>query len=184
MGSDVGDAALQVFSKDFNPRSPHGERRQKVDSTDRMRDFNPRSPHGERPNERNQNTRQDHFNPRSPHGERQSPLCLAFLDFLYFNPRSPHGERRRLRLNLLMSKRFQSTLPAWGATFCKSMFSRCTNFNPRSPHGERHCRILNLSLRRLFQSTLPAWGATVLMGKESFTPWISIHAPRMGSDFV
>ncbi len=33
-----------------------------------------------------------------------------------------------------------------------------------------------------FQSTLPAWGATNLLGLSKETTYISIHAPRMGSD--
>ena len=57
--------------------------------------------------------------------------------------------------------RFQSTLPGWGATptTCIRAASR-VYFNPRSPDGER-----------------PAQHFSVI--KDTF---ISIHAPRMGSD--
>ena len=56
------------------------------------------------------------FNPRSPHGER----LLAFCDF------SP------------AQARFQSTLPARGATRGLFIGMRTQDdFNPRSPHGER-----------------------------------------------
>ena len=34
-----------------------------------------------------------------------------------------------------------------------------------------------------FQSTLPAWGATRVQRRQSYLHTISIHAPRMGSDF-
>ena len=34
----------------------------------------------------------------------------------------------------------------------------------------------------VFQSTLPAWGATNTIQEESIGFYISIHAPRMGSD--
>ena len=34
--------------KDFNPRSPHGERQASPSASDKSADFNPRSPHGER----------------------------------------------------------------------------------------------------------------------------------------
>ena len=81
-----------------------------------------------------------YFNPRSPHGERLQATCLLFYYPLisihaprtgsdsfgffkhcansHFNPRSPHGERpscppRKQNGN----SRFQSTLPARGATF-------------------------------------------------------------------
>ena len=56
------------------------------------------------------------------------------------------------------------------------------NFNPRSPHGERPRAEATNVLQDTFQSTLPAWGAT--NGSRPFLPlpFISIHAPRMGSD--
>ena len=56
------------------------------------------------------------------------------------------------------------------------------NFNPRSPWGERHW-ISNLYPEVIgFQSTLPVGGAT-RAGAAFFCPgWISIHAPRGGSD--
>ena len=56
---------------------------------------------------------------------------------------------------------FQSTLLAWGATF-------------RSAGGSDTLE---------FQSTLPAWGATRLWLWGMHNANISIHAPRMGSDF-
>ena len=63
--------------------------------------------------------------------------------------------------DIMTGAKFQSTLPAWGATRYSGL--------PDEQSG--------------FQSTLPAWGATA-QGKYS-TPaiLISIHAPRMGSDF-
>ena len=58
---------------------------------------------------------------------------------------------------------FQSTLPGWGATpMISTRVLPRTNFNPRSPDGERrsdHCRC-------------------------HYRPEISIHAPRMGSDYA
>ena len=58
--------------------------------------------------------------------------------------------------------KFQSTLPAWGAT---------------SSAG-------SLAPFAAFQSTLPAWGATVDFFHVPCPPLISIHAPRVGSDLV
>ncbi len=82
-----------------------------------------------------------------------------------FNPRSPHGERRGVNQGIDDILRFQSTLPARGATF--DAFQRRVSvsisihaprtgsdgsfqtegevyphFNPRSPHGERPSRAL------------------------------------------
>ena len=47
-GSDVENAIYYKGYPDFNPRSPHGERRRKPWRVTGGRDFNPRSPHGER----------------------------------------------------------------------------------------------------------------------------------------
>ena len=80
--------------------------------------------------------------------------------------------------------RFQSTLPARGATH--AMFLPHTGrhyFNPRSPHGER--RPPPKKERRtktIFQSTLPARGATQAAILFRLLILISIHAPRTGSD--
>ena len=101
----------------------------------------------------------------------------------HFNPRSPHGERQQRRRRAVRTCAFQSTLPAWGATFPRCTIKRFPYFNPRSPHGERPmrppsvCWNLRISIhaprmgsdwvfehynldKSTFQSTLPAWGAT------------------------
>ena len=57
--------------------------------------------------------------------------------------------------------KFQSTLPARGATMSEALhLSMPSNFNPRSPHGERQQLKLMDEIRKKFQSTLPARGAT------------------------
>ena len=78
---------------DFNPRSPHGERRRCNRRTMRgCRHFNPRSPHGERRTYWYLLPSTFYFNPRSPHGEQR--LCRPDNRYAAdFNPRSPHGER-------------------------------------------------------------------------------------------
>ena len=58
---------------------------------------------------------------------------------------------------------FQSTLPVWGATLLWAKSRRLSkNFNPRSPCGER---------------PVVKWGYSLREG-------ISIHAPRVGSDYA
>ena len=78
----------------------------------------------------------------------------------HFNPRSPHGERRYRDATRTNERRFQSTLPARGATRSKN----------------------NINIRVLFQSTLPARGATIFICSRPLDKTISIHAPRTGSD--
>jgi len=146
-----------------------------------------------------------YFNPRSPCGERRLPgSCITRVEVIsihaprvgsdlyltviirmwrYFNPRSPRGERLRFHECVTSRARFQSTLPAWGATRrsvdCweahhisihaprvgsdRNMAVRLrdvVNFNPRSPRGER--------LGKFFQFIRDIA--------------ISNHAPRVGSD--
>ena len=56
------------------------------------------------------------------------------------------------------------------------------NFNPRSPCGERRPEDKMEHLIRAFQSTLPVWGATPAEFYVAKHNYISIHAPRVGSD--
>ena len=138
-GSDERLRQHHPKSRDFNPRSPHGERPRDASLADAGRYFNPRSPHGERrPPLRRSCRCPNNFNPRSPHGERRICGCPLELIRRYFNPRSPHGERRAYSPIFASVVSFQPTLPARGATLAISpTMPMRFNFNPRSPHGER-----------------------------------------------
>ena len=59
-------------------------------------------------------------------------------------------------------RKFQSTLPARGATLFRALRRAHIDFNPRSPHGERR----------------------LSPGMEANNEEISIHAPRTGSDRI
>ena len=125
---------------------------------------------------------QKYFNPRSPHGERRNPTGSGISE-RHFNPRSPHGERPALTAAVSSGEKFQSTLPARGATLrADGSKSGYTHFNPRSPHGERQVILIVWACASLFQSTLPARGATQIKQPGSPAEGISIHAPRTGSD--
>ena len=109
-----------------------------------------------------------------------SPVGLRDGDF---NPRSLHGERPYSVPQRPPQPRFQSTLPARGATFASRRFAGgIRHFNPRSLHGERPAHHAAPCLLPLFQSTLPARGATVIWEMAQFYDEISIHAPCTGSD--
>ena len=77
-----------------------------------------------------------------------------------FNPRSPWGERHCQFAGGLQTNLFQSTLPVGGATLPS----------------------LVLLDSVLFQSTLPVGGATLPHRLQYRPDFISIHAPRGGSD--
>ena len=100
---------------DFNPLSPHGERRSLARSERKACDFNPLSPHGERrlvmrfmaTDEEFQSTLPAWGETRlNPPGERHDPIsihsprmgrdeygCATCAHGWNFNPLSPHGER-------------------------------------------------------------------------------------------
>ena len=148
-----------------------------------MVNFNPRSPHGER---RTCSTPRSGSAIISIHAPRTGsdtivPECAII--YSYFNPRSPHGERPAALADASDINPFQSTLPARGATFSWGRASNCmgyfnprsphgerrqnwqrsiynADFNPRSPHGERHKKLVTGFPVATFQSTLPARGAT------------------------
>ena len=74
VGSDKRSVILNYYQKDFNPRSPCGERLLFAGNISVPADFNPRSPCGERLQERAAKLQEAmNFNPRSPCGER---LCF------------------------------------------------------------------------------------------------------------
>ena len=56
------------------------------------------------------------------------------------------------------------------------------DFNPRSPWGERLVRLFPCLAENVFQSTLPVGGATEETRQKFDNSFISIHAPRGGSD--
>ena len=175
----------------------------------RLADFNPRSPDGERPGHYNLPTFGDNpFQSTLPgwgatYGTRyNTAYSLLFQSTLPgwgatfqkraprqmwwdFNPRSPDGERPNIVSYDPHTCIFQSTLPGWGATTTfRPPSRRGTNFNPRSPDGERRLRPLSVERMTDFNPRSPDGerpdGFGCSMGRYS----ISIHAPRMGSDYT
>ena len=185
-GSDHIYAHFPLGAGNFNPRSPHGERRARrwtacglygisihaprTGSDDVVvapRLFLNISIHAPRTGSDLQLPEipevEPYFNPRSPHGERPDRAHRRAGAAEDFNPRSPHGERRR-----------RITKECWQEEY----------FNPRSPHGERQRRPAHRGAVRGFQSTLPARGATRMALPDALPQAISIHAPRTGSDML
>ena len=172
----------------------------------RINDFNPRSPHGERRGEIFGAFCVKQFQSTLPARGATSPLSFPATNTkVHFNPRSPHGERHSSDGVFLQHSPFQSTLPARGATVSDIVLSDVlrisihaprtgsdvkrsmiialeADFNPRSPHGERQPCASSPATVSVFQSTLPARGATDLEDFLGHRAVISIHAPRTGSD--
>ena len=194
--------------------------------------FNPRSPHGERRKERARYTVLRKM--ISIHAPRTgSDFCTGKNrhETSNFNPRSPHGERRRFSARPLGQSTFQSTLPARGATtvlfalFVPEIISihaprtgsddesgdavksteisihaprtgsdgifrlrsdtQTYNFNPRSPHGERRVPLLHLKREIGISIHAPRTGSDIAKRELLIqSSDISIHAPRTGSDSI
>ena len=79
---------------------------------------------------------------------------------------------------------FQSTLPAGGATTTSHNREEKKEFQSTLPAGGATVVLVLECVRPKFQSTLPAGGATWFRGHLVFADYISIHAPRGGSDVV
>ena len=123
-----------------------------------------------------------YFNPRSPHGERHVTVVLPLGEGVFqstlpargatrhphsrrypqhhFNPRSPHGERPSSSSASLLPAHFNPRSPHGERLRAPCGSFRYDDFNPRSPHGER-----------------PG-----LFALPFYASFISIHAPRTGSD--
>ena len=123
----------------FNPRSPRGERRttelqqngitrvsihaprvgsdhRSLHSPPHPRSFNPRSPRGERLETVRSKAQSAAVSIHAPRVGSDARGGVARLWPCCFNPRSPRGERRSSSSAAKHFGRFQSTLPAWGAT--------------------------------------------------------------------
>ena len=169
--------------RNFNPRSPHGERRSRCRFSARYWHFNPRSPHGERRIATSFCATADRFQSTLPARGATFLTLMVVQHPADFNPRSPHGERHWCDSGALWHWRISIHAPRTGSDWATS--SGCltsTDFNPRSPHGERRYFAWFAGTSSTFQSTLPARGATILALRSASPLPISIHAPRTGSD--
>ena len=159
-GSDPNQAGHARQNGDFNPRSPHGERRRKKWYRDATRPFQSTLP--------------------ARGATRRKRRWFAPPRFQSTLPaRGATGK---------MAKQgecfpFQSTLPARGATDGITLADRVvTHFNPRSPHGERRSRDGASVLTKGISIHAPRTGSDLYPPRPFIEIAISIHAPRTGSD--
>ena len=203
--SDPTRATGSSLTRDFNPRSPHGERPMPSGRRWRTGYFNPRSPHGERlatimypaPEFQFQSTlssrratRLRWFLSRPPHisihallTESDEGFGGALSRYGHFNPRSPHGERQRHPCCLLapLGISIHALLTESDRTERRQLLTR-RYFNPRSPHGERQDCGQAITPAMGFQSTLSSRRATHRDHCGGAVQDISIHALLTESD--
>ena len=81
------------------------------------------------------------FNPRSPQGERRDKKEV-YLDAYKFQSTLPAGGATHSIWRYSIHVKFQSTLPAGEATYLHQHNRRPHSyFNPRSPQGKRHYQL-------------------------------------------
>ena len=162
MGSDISIMAITrcIRISIHAPRMGSDSRPHAAPCT--PRNFNPRSPDGERPFS---GPHYDDHAGISIHAPRMGSDCMRKFTFwqMQISIHAPRmGSDRPSSRVTLRTSIFQSTLPGWGATKVIAFGGiPFLDFNPRSPDGERQ-PLTETSPARLL---------------------ISIHAPRMGSDF-
>ena len=101
------------------------------------KDFNPRSPCGERPVKTRPTVRQTHFNPRSPCGERRYRFSDWAAHSLFQSTLSLRRATKRLGVAGPATKISIHALLAESDLQRARRRSSVLNFNPRSPCGER-----------------------------------------------
>ena len=159
-GSDRLSSATRSIWANFNPRSPHGERRGCSTTKSRGLLFQPTLP------ARGATRRQQLIYHR---------LCI-----------STHAPRTGSDFDLFFAHavngRFQPTLPARGATRLIVSSRLARRISTHAPRTGSDAATANTAARSRFQPTLPARGATPVEFTAHQDGLISTHAPRTGSD--
>ena len=166
----------------FNPRSPHGERRDVKTYTSFASRFQPTLP------ARGATLRRKFLvfaNSISTHAPRTGSDGLSIRPrrcTADFNPRSPHGERQSPCSRPLETGKFQPTLPARGATSRKEELQerhRISTHAPRTGSDRTFPSVLHPNGR--FQPTLPARGATGYIGQGDKSDLFQPTLPARGA---
>ena len=168
----------------FNPRSPDGERRRQIFTVPKSQRFQSTLPGWGATLSLSISARCSRiFQSTLPGWGATIANDFPTLE-TNFNPRSPDGERQGAQDGANWIDAFQSTLPGWGATVISMFFGIIiTIFQSTLPGWGATCYAVACNRSIEFQSTLPGWGATVAFDLgEVLAVFISIHAPRMGSD--
>ena len=182
-GSDSRLDLVASMHRDFNPRSPYGERRFPLWFHRRSRLFQSTLPVRGATSKRYPFSVETKISIHAPRtgSDGGGGHCVPWPFISIHAPRT--GSDSPSPLGITSSKAFQSTLPVRGATSAPpSTPQKPPHFNPRSPYGERLPRQIDGFAASIFQSTLPVRGATQSYWTVHGPIGISIHAPRTGSD--
>ena len=111
------------------------------------------------------------------------PLCSS-VSFVFQSTRPVWGATAHDFRVQQRHVAFQSTRPVWGATAFKDMLTPEHPFQSTRPVWGATCNLPLYFSRHSFQSTRPVWGATAAGLKQADLAAISIHAPRVGRDWM
>ena len=163
-GSDVSRSAFGWATGAFQSTLPaRGATSRKHANSARASNFNPRSPHGERRRKESTMTKDEVFQSTLPARGATQVFCVLsashcisihaprtgsdFADWRgrvppeHFNPRSPHGERHTSCTFSRPAFSISIHAPRTGSdVLMPGKMLRLIYFNPRSPHGERPAR--------------------------------------------
>ena len=181
-GSDPPRCCACWACRHFNPRSPHGERREDIETVQQLVRISIHAPRtGSDPQISQMQTSRCYFNPRSPHGERPvprqgAPICA------HFNPRSPHGERHALNPRRNHARQISIHAPRTGsdpAVDGRRVVADISIHAPRTG-SDVPCHVRLAAI--LISIHAPRTGSDVNLFQHQRNLVISIHAPRTGSD--
>ena len=182
-GSDQPQGGGRRARRDFNPRSPCGERRDWLTPEEHERQFQSTLPlrGATRPNRRPAIPWPISIHAPLAGSDRDDVRARHELGISIHAPLA--GSDGRLSGGLGGTTIFQSTLPLRGATCCTRMVAAEKMISIHAPLAGsdiRYSRIYDYQWK--FQSTLPLRGATRRVGVAGGRLFISIHAPLAGSD--
>ena len=161
-GSDQTQCLHNLCRRDFNPRSPCGERLLRRSFQDSFSLFQSTLP----------------LRGATPIGFRLNPVEIISIHApLAGSDTENHYHNCHCNISI--------HAPLAGSDYIAlGSALESTNFNPRSPCGERRVFFRASSIIRKFQSTLPLRGATSPRQSSVRPAAISIHAPLAGSDLL
>ena len=153
-----------------------------IGETANMMNFNPLSPHGERRGDAVFHAKLDQFQSTLPAWGETGGKPLFLIHNRFQSTLPAWGETLSSLMLATFSKRFQSTLPAWGETQWAHPWAVPSPISIHSPRMGRDNRSAGLGQRLCISIHSPR------MGRDSGSPnsrsdiSISIHSPRMGRD--
>ena len=160
-GATHVSCCITLSALDFNPRSPRGERREIVASDFSQIRFQSTLPARGATDDCTGYRADEEISIHAPREGSDLTGQTWSCQSRDFNPRSPRGERQCGKPTPKSCIRFQSTLPARGATFRQGHLDTLRRISIHAPReGSDNLFPFGHFAFLLFQSTLPARGAT------------------------